>query len=277
MNTYITFSGAKYHPWTKRIVEDAPKLGADCVLVYDDHWITTKRPEFCKEHEALFKKRDLKGNLRGFGWFIWKPFILLDALRRSEDGDVVLYTDGDCYPIADLNPLFNQCRKDGGIMLFAANGWTQRLWCKRDAMHLMGQDSEYFRDQQHAVARFMLFQKGAKINFKPTVFYPEGGTVTTEEFLETWLKYTADIRINTFDHSTILPEFPDFRESRCEQSVLTNLAHRYGFKLYREACEFGNKYPEDWDIYPQTFVQNGSHVVDPTYRGQGSRWRNVND
>ena len=35
----ITFSGARYHDTTERIVKDRPRFGADRVLVYDDTWV----------------------------------------------------------------------------------------------------------------------------------------------------------------------------------------------------------------------------------------------
>lgn len=279
MKIYATFSGDKYHQTTTKIVADAPKYGADKVWVYDDIWLKTCRPDFMKQHANLFAKRDPRGALRGFGWFVWKPFVVLDALSRMSDGDTVLFTDADTYPIFDLSPLYSQCEKDGGIMLFHCVGQIHRWWGKRDCQHLMNQDDDHWRDRQHACARFMLFRKGSKIKFKSTRFFPEGGEVTPEEFLNEWLKYTSDIRINTFDKSVIMPEYPDLHEPRCEQAVLTNEAHRYGFKLYREACEWGNSVPEDKEIYPQTFVQVGGCSYDPKPNpGQkGSRFRNIND
>lgn len=288
---YATFSGKNYHDMTSKIVNDAPKFGADQVLVYDDLWVKECRPDLMERHKDLLNHP----RMRGFGWFFWKAPYMLDALARMNDGDVLLAADGDTYPISDLNPLCDQCVKDGGILLFAAVGCLHRHWGKRDAMHLMGMDSDAYRDRHHACARFLIFQKGATINFKPTTFYPSGGTITPTDFLKQWHDYTSDIRINTFDPSTILPEYPDLHQPRCEQAVLTNLAIRYNLRLYREACEYGNPCM-DWDyvnaddpwppaghrigdepLYPQTFVQCGSQSRDPHSNSQGSSFRNVFD
>lgn len=270
---YITFSGDKYHSMTEKIVTNAPQHGADEVWVYDDVWLISHRPFFVESNKALFAHQ----KMRGFGWFCWKPLVVLAALARAQIGDIVLFTDADTYPIADLNPLYRQCEKDGGIMLFSAVGHKQRQWCKHDCMHLMEMDDDHWRDKQHAVARFYLFQKGAEIQMKPTGWYPHGASVTPEQFLNEWQKYVSDIRCNTFDLSTILPEYDDLKEHRCEQAILTNLAHRYGFKLYREACGYGEGYEEDRDLYQQVFVQEGWHSFDPHRPGRGSSFRNVND
>lgn len=280
---YITFSGDRYHQWTKNIVENAPRFGADKVLAYDDVWLRGKS-DFCEKHRDLFEKKCFKsGVVRGVCWFLFKPFIFMETLKRMQPGDVCVYSDGDTFPIADLSPLYNECDRVG-LMCFSAVGWQQRFWNKRDLNLLMQQDYEEYRNAQAACARFLVFKKGAKINFKPTSFYPEGGVLTPEHFFEEWYRYLSDIRINTFDPSTILPEYEDLRENRCDQSVEGNLAHRYGLKLYREACDFGDTpnpdgipWPEDRNLYGQLFVQRGDHSFDPSGRREGSSFRNVFD
>lgn len=246
----ITFSGARYHSTTEQIVKLAPNLGVEKVSVYDDKWLIEKHPEFIEERKDLFyddqlcdqsqkgqKIRQLRSWTRGFGWFCWKPFIILDALSKMKDGEIVLYIDADTVPIADLTPLFETCKAEGGVMLFAACGYLQRHWCKRDCMNMMFMDSDYWRDKQHAVARFMLFQKGASkwchSRYGEQLFTPE-------RFCEDWLTFASSVKCNTFDASTIEPEYPDLKQHRCEQAILTNLAHRYNIPLHREACDSGN-------------------------------------
>lgn len=259
MRYYSTFSGDFYHDTTQRIVEDAPKFGADKVLVYDDYWLTHCRPDFYRQNEWAWKHHAT----RGFGWFIWKPFLMLDALSRVNDGDIVLFTDADTYPIQPLNVLYDICAAQGGVMLFDAATCWHRHWCKRDCFIIMGQDEPRYNGAQvqHAVARFFLFQKGPWL---------------VNQFLMEWLAYVVNPLCNTFDKSIYAPEYGEFKEHRCEQAVLTNLAHKYGHKLWREACQYGNQVAYDFDAYPQLFVQEGAHSSGPV-RGQGSCFRNVND
>jgi hypothetical protein len=259
-NILITFSGSAYDETTGFTVERAPRFGADQVLVYDDYWL--RNHEFFTLNQWLWHRPDDKGRLaRGFGWFSWKPLIIMDALDRMAEGDVVMFVDGDTYPIADLRVLYDQCRKDGGIMAFMATGVTQALtnahWNKRDCMIIMGQDTEEYAQKGTAVARFMLFQKGSW---------------RVRQFLSEWLAYCLNPIAQTFDASTLGPERDGFKQHRTEQAIYTNLVHKYGLKLYREACGFGAKCDQDWDLYPQLFEQRwtgGKHL--PT----GSRYRNV--
>ncbi len=291
----LTFSGERYHNSTKKIVEDGPRLGANRVLVYDDFWLKEKRPEFCKEHAALFTKKCAKsGNVRGVCWFLWKPMIIADALSRCQDGDIVGFTDGDCWPVADMTPLYDLADRDG-MVLFAACSHSQRHWSKRDTQIVMGMDHEWWRRKQAGVARFMLFKKGASIKwiqYPLAIGIPLDATpeqiesiprevLPVEEFLNKWFKYTADIRANTFDRSILADEYADLKEPRCEQAILTNLAHKYDIPLHRECDQWGNNFKADFpnDTYGQIFESTGvySHDPKPLPGQKGSRFRNVND
>ena len=260
----ITFSGAPWNVQTGKTVERAAGFGADEIKVYDDVWLNGT--EFFKsdEFQWLFnhKGRGNERGKRGYGYFSWKPYIIRHALDNfCEDGDIVLYIDGDTFPIADFSVLYDECARIGGIMAFMATAKEGPLrngdWNKRDCMICMGMDQPEFTDAGTAVARFMLFQKGVPL---------------VDEFLAEWQKHCLCRNCQTFEHSKLAPEYPGLREHRTEQAVYTNLCHRYGLKLYREACGFGKDCLQDWDLYPQLFEQ-----VDPgrpkSY--EGSRYRNV--
>ena len=281
----ITFGGSAYDKTTQETVNRALFLGVDKVLVYDDVWL--RQHEFYSTNRWLF---DLPG-VKGLCWFAFKPLVIMDALERCEPGEIVCYIDGDTYPIADLTPLYDRCAADGGQMLFAAQGCSNRQWVKSDCWDVMAanrdllfsqQDStpnlwpgrrDVPIDSQHAVARFMLFQQGHW---------------HVRQFLMEWLTYCLNPLATTFDLSILhqdcydchgegeaRPEDPVFEQHRTEQAILSLLAHKYSFKLYREADAFGNNELEkhgtdSW--YPQCFVQEfGSGPR----TNAGSRFRNT--
>lgn len=268
---YITFSGAQYDATTKLIVENAPQLGADEVRVYDDLWLM--KQEFYRINQWLWNTKDM----RGFGWFCWKPFVILHELLRCEPGDVILYTDADTYPIADLKVLYDWAARlfpvmgmpADGVMLFAAQGCSNKQWVKDDCWTVMAADQPYngrtvvLHNSQHATARFMLFQAGL---WKPM------------QLLIEWLTYCLNPLATTFEPSRLEEalESRDFQEHRTEQAILSLLAHKYGYHLYREADAFGNAELEQngtdsW--YPQVFVQDGRKGEADLTRG--SAYRNV--
>lgn len=251
---YITFSGMPYDTTTQKIYQRAKPCGADECRVYDDHWLI--HTEFYQHNKWLWDHP----HKRGFGWYCWKPYIILDALSKSDNGDVVLYTDADTYPIANLRVIFDTASRDG-VMLFAAGHFSNRQWCKADCFTVMGQDEKKYIDCQAGVARFMAFQNGP---WRP------------RQFLMEWLTYCVNPFATTFDISHYSEENPGFIEHRTEQAIMTLLAHKYGYKLHREADQHGMGFPEDKDLYGQLFCQEPvKDYLNVTAPVHGSQFRNV--
>jgi hypothetical protein len=158
--------------------------------------------------------------------------------------------------------LYRECEKEG-VMLFEASPWWNIQWCKRDCYVVMAQDEERYHRSKAGVARFMLFQKG---RWKPY------------QFLMEWLTYCVNPLATTFDPSVLKSELPGFREHRTEQAIMTLLAHKYGYKLYREADQTGEGMMNDKNLYPVLFHQDTS-IAEATHNmtvpESGSRFRNV--
>ncbi len=265
---YITFSGAGYDDTTRLIVTRGLQLGADDVWVYDDKWLMGT--EFYLQNKWLWTYPESQPtgprSARGFGWFCWKPFIILDALSRVSDGDIVMFTDADTYPIADFKMLYDECARIGGQMMFAAQGCRNWEWIKRDCYIVMGQDELKYHNGQHAVGRFMLFQKGP---WRP------------QQFLMEWLTYCLNPLAQSFEPSVLgFPEVEGpadcpsrvFKQHRTEQAIMTLLCLKYGLKLYREACQFGEGCDEDRALYPQLFRQMPRTLANTL---EGSRYANM--
>lgn len=265
----VTFGGSAYDPITVQVLHDAQAFGVTEVLVYDDVWLT--KHEFWELNRWLYEHRSpLAAPGRGLGWYAWKPLIILDALDRMGPGDVVLYIDGDTWPIADLTPLYEIAARDGA-MFFRASAHENYRWCTRDALIVMGLDPALRAAKRckpgpnylmgpAGCARFMALQKGP---WKP------------RQLLMEWLTYCLNCMATTFEPSILGEDHPDFEEHRTEQAILTLLARKYDYTLYREADQAGAEFigqPGQPGEYPQLFVQK--HMGGP-FAPEGSRYRNV--
>ena len=253
---YITFGGKAYDATTVNIVSQAPLLGADEVVVYDDRWLIDNHPDFMEINKFLWET----DKAFGFGWCSWKPFIILDALERCQPGDIVLYTDADTYPIADLSPIFTGCAdSEDGIFLFESQGNPNDRFTRRDCFIAMGLDDPKYDGREHACGRFQLFRAG-------------GWRV--KQFLMEWLVYSVNPMCQIVAPSKYGPDHSSYARHSNEQSVLTLLAHKYGVPLHREACQFGWPHtPHKTDAYPQLFHQ--VYCEGNRYDLSGSVYRNA--
>jgi hypothetical protein len=264
-NILITFGGRAYDRHTSRLMEALAEGGVSGdavdshILVYDDRWLMAQ--PFYKQNIGMFTRTPQ----HGFGFCCWKPFIIQHALSNyAALGDVVMYLDGDCYPINQIGTLFEMAETDD-IVLFEEQGCINKTWIKADCFIAMGAEPSA-HEAQHACGRCQLFRYGSWRN---------------DQFLQEWLTYSLNPRCMFHEGSgDLLKKFDDetFIRNSCEQSVLSLLAHKYGIPLHRNPDQSG--WPIAWDgkykpgdTYGQLFLQDGA-------RGNtrdliGSRWRNV--
>jgi hypothetical protein len=250
---YITMGGSKYDDITDQAVRDAPNMGADMVLVYDDVWVSAH--PFRQLNAWLWDHPGDRNGKIGFGWHAWKPLLILHTFERyARPGDVVLYVDADTRPVANFSVIYEIARRDGA-MFFKSQGHSNHRWNKADCLEVMAAREAQMRDA--GCARFCAFQCG---DWRAT------------QFLYEWLTYSVNPRANTRDPSVLASEHAELNEHRTEQAIMTNLVHRYGYRMHRECDQSGNESNEDRDLYPQLFVQRNSGDC---VNGPGSRFRNV--
>ena len=172
----------------------------------------------------------------GAGYWLWKPALILDALHRANDGDVVLYTDAAATMISDPQPmlsladtqpivLFEQGREPG-----SSPTHPMRAWTKRDCFVLLNADGPPFWDSQALTATFQVYRACG----------------LSRRFVREWFEACQDRRILTDDPNTSgLPDFPEFRAHRHDQSVLSILAIRHGVRTYQDPSQWGVRTAEE--------------------------------
>lgn len=85
------------------------------VTVATDRKLRIETPSFWSRHKSVLQR-----GVPGFGWWIWKPFIIGQALRRAEKG-LVLYLDSgsvlniNTQSLARLEAYFEQAMDSGGL------------------------------------------------------------------------------------------------------------------------------------------------------------------
>jgi hypothetical protein len=60
-----------------------------CFKIYDNHDL--RKLKLLNDHQEFIDK-----NKRGFGYWIWKPAIMLDALQYLKENDILIYMDAGC-------------------------------------------------------------------------------------------------------------------------------------------------------------------------------------
>lgn len=140
---------------------------------------------------------------RGYGWWAWKPHVILRTLEALDPGDLVVYVDAAAYFVAPLAPLAAAAVRD--VMLFrlgeaAAKGYTNERWTHPAALERMGRADERHRQAYQVNAAVQAYRN----------------THAARAFLREYLRWCCD--------PAVVADAPGFQHHRHDQSVLSLLA-----------------------------------------------------
>jgi len=154
---------------------------------------------------------------RGAGFWLWKPYLLLEQVRRLAPGECILYSDAGrtTYYTFTTRPRRLMARMDAagqGFLLGCpvAHLGSIGVWTKRDCLEVMGASEGPVRDA-------------------PLLMTWSFWTNTPQAiaFLEAWLAYASDSRCLTdWPNELGKPNLPRFRDHRFDQSIMSILAYQ---------------------------------------------------
>lgn len=195
--------------------KSALKFGADKAITYG--------PEQISES---FKQKNIEiwNQKRGGGYWIWKPYVIKDALNRVEDGDYVIYTDAGVAFVNDIHLLLHDMQRENMDIMVFSLPYLEGQYTKRDVFVLMGCDSPEMVRTPQRLATYLIFRKSDQ----------------TMEFIEEYLKYVQDGRIVTDEANVMgMPNYEGFVENRHDQSVLSLLSKKYNLVAFRDPSQYG--------------------------------------
>lgn len=169
---------------------------------YDQEWL--RSTEYYQINRSILDEQ------RGAGFWAWKPFIILDALDRCSKDDVVVYLDANVRFNADPLEWINSTKD----MKLVKTHFINKEWTKRDCFKVMNLDEPYFWNGNQIW--------GGCICCRPLLeaYY----------VLDRWLYFCMQSRAVTDSPSR--DNFPEFKDHRHDQSILSLLALDYGIPSY---------------------------------------------
>jgi len=218
MKKYLVSCATKeFYKKQEILNKSALKFGIDETFSYTDKMI--EETEFYKNNLKIL--RDQK-KAPGYGYSIWKPYIILEVMEKMKEGDILFYVDSGAEIISDVQSLVDLCTKNGGILLFNAVN-IARFWTKRDCFIKMDCDNEKYWNASQIMGGYQVYIKNER----------------SIQFLKEDLKY-VQIPELVDDSPSIEPNFEGFVRHSHDQSVLTNLTVKYGIKSFRNPSQGGN-------------------------------------
>jgi hypothetical protein len=157
-------------------------------------------------------------NSKGFGWWLWKPYLILKTLDAMPADDYVIYLDSTIEVLKNPLELIDK-KKD--IILYH-NGQLHHEYCKSECYYGMGIYSNL--DQLQVNAAIQIYKNNQTANdFLTNYFFACSNLLLVNDEINPEIQLTK------------------FKAHRHDQSILTNLAIEAGVELKPSPCQWGNK------------------------------------
>lgn len=196
------------------------------------------------EDDFIDSNKNIFCQKRGFGYWLWKPYLISRALDQIEFGDYLIYCDSASIITNPIDILFDLCGENNDILLFEnMNGsldkpWINKHWTKADCFNLMDCAESKYYDGLQVDAAFQVYRKTEK----------------TVEFVKQYLGFCQNENILTDSSNITGPNLEGFVDHRHDQSVLSLLAIKNNVRL--ESCPSQWRRTNSLEKFPITFFHH---------------------
>ncbi|MBC8011414.1 MAG: hypothetical protein H7067_15125 [Burkholderiales bacterium] len=235
----LTFADRRFLRSRDRLVASAAALGAASIHAHDPHSIRDR--DWARDHRRILRQP------RGAGYWLWKPFLILDTLRALPPGEFLIYCDSGAALVADPAPLLERCARADGLLFFLVHGFEQWRYTKRDCFVLMGCDTPRYWDAPQVNAAFLV------LRHEPA----------TLAFVAEWAAWASNFDLITDAPNRCgLPDLPGFVAHRHDQSILALLVEKHGLVRLPDPSQHGEaRRREGPDAFPTIFDHHRTRTL----------------
>lgn len=217
MTHFISFGGPapRYYRALNRICTEAVETKIfDTVTGYTDLDLK-KDKEFWKKHGKF-----LSTHGRGYGCWLWKPYLIIKRLNEIKDGELLFYTDAGSgfntkAPTDFMTKRFDEVRKTKKLMgIFTC---PEKNFNKIDLVKYFGYENSPFflKSRQHAAGAILMMK-----------------TPEVLKFMNEWFELGYKDNYHFIDDSPSKEkETEHFKKHRHDQSIYSLLTKKYDIML----------------------------------------------
>jgi hypothetical protein len=190
--------------------------GFDQVFCANPHLIDA---QFKQKHQSILNEA------RGAGYWLWKPYFILQKLKQLAYGDRLMYADSASHFISSAAPLFSLSAQFNQDVIPFELELPESAWTKRDTFIALDADEKGYELSPQRLASFILLRK----------------STMSLQFCQDYLNYCTNEQALT-DTTNIYgkPNYDNFESHRHDQSIFSLLTKKYGLQAFRDPSQWGN-------------------------------------
>lgn len=164
-------------------------------------------------------------NSRGYGYWIWKPYIIKKYMSKLSHGDILIYADIGC----ELSPVafkkFNQymqiLQKNDFLTFSTFNRQSEFHWCKKELLDLFNLPKAQLDEDQVCATFFMLKVSDFSTNL-----------------IDDWFNLAKAKNFKYINNHCSKKQFPEFIEHRYDQAIFSMLIKKNNLLILKERSYF---------------------------------------
>jgi hypothetical protein len=206
MYYFLTYNDGTHIDFMEKLIESVKQFGKQFNII-------------------IFNKNDIDANFsevnkhildlpRGGGYWLWKPYIIHETMKRLNTGDILFYLDSKYYFTEDFDKLYEPLLKYNDIVIWKNkpndDSFLMKNYCKMDIIQKYDMYDKIFnQDIESCWAGAICIRKNDD----------------TLKIIEEWLNMCTIGRDIT-DEPSMIANRQEFIEHRHDQSLLTIILHK---------------------------------------------------
>lgn len=209
----------------------------DNIFIYNEYNLPKD-----EKFEALLSHKLVPS--RGFGYWCWKPFIILKTLENIKDGDILVYADVGCHINKEGEKRFYEYLDiviEHKALCYKSH-WVEAHYTKADLFNYFDKlKDKNITDTSMRPATICIFEKN-DINL---------------EFVNKWLQVFYDDFSLVDDTPSKLPNLDGFIEHRHDQSVFSIFS-----KIYNVSTVYAGEFEVNSKNFPFNALRDKKKIID---------------
>jgi hypothetical protein len=226
MKYCITFAGGDkpYYDAAIRLMNQASDIGLfDKTILYTAEYLQNDT-EFWSRHATF-----VENNKKGYGYWLWKSYIIKKTMEKMQDGDILLYLDCGCeidIRRKDYINLYLNIMNTEYIV--GVYGSLEVEWTKMDLLKKLDADLSIMFNTHDIYNPYVFQNASTALQFQVCE--------KTRTLVNEWYELSCDYH-NINDEPSILTNHYYFKEHRHDQSIFSLLTKKYNlFSTYNLLC-----------------------------------------
>jgi hypothetical protein len=163
--------------------------------------------DFWKIHGSF-----IDNNIRGYGYWLWKPYLIMKTMEQMNDNDILIYLDAGSEIVNNektheqIMSFVNKCNEND--ILYTLTGHDEKTYTKMDLIEYMKMNNDQIKNSIENQAGLIIIKKNTKMT----------------DFIKEWYSTCIHNNYHLLDDSvSIIPNDSSFIDHRHDQSIFSLL------------------------------------------------------